>query len=112
MSDDLHATTAEERAELLRLAGEATPLPWADMVGTDFDGEIRGCETFTLVFSDPDGDDRPHDRAYAVDAVNRATALARQVNALEAEIERLRERLAGYEAPCHDVRQFYKEDTT
>ena len=75
--------------ELHDLIEHATELPWIDMVDTAFDGEIRNPD-WHLILTDPEGDDRPADRALAVAAVNalpgHLNKLARQAELLDSTI--------------------------
>lgn len=85
----------ETVAEVLRLDAAATPGPWTDL-GTQ-DREVWCCamddphET-ECVCQDPEGDDRPQDRTLIAYYRTAAPALAREVQRLQGEVERLRPR--------------------
>lgn len=94
MSDTTTTITPEERAELRRLAGEATPLPWkmekhcdesAHMEVTDYVGIV--CTTPFYGFEYPE---QWTNGEYIAAACNAATRLLDALEAAEAENARLR----------------------
>lgn len=93
-----HAIVTREELEAIKARVEAaTPGPWVDMGDTFYESvcSVPGLHTgVTPICMDPEGDDRPQDRAFIA-------AAREDVPALVAEVERLWELLAKV-APPYD----------
>jgi len=101
MSDQPRTPTVPtiDLAELRRLEAEATPGPWMDFGNLEpYEGHVVavGGDSLSPICQDPDGDDRPHDRALiaalrnaAPNLLARAELAARMAARLKADKERL-----------------------